>query len=61
MARLLGVSSKWLRSEAEAGRLPHVPAGDTILFDATLVERVLLERARRPAREERAAANVRAE
>jgi hypothetical protein len=51
LARLLGVSTKWLRAEAEAGRLPGVPAGTTILFDADLVERLLLERARRPAQE----------
>jgi hypothetical protein len=49
MARLLGVSSKWLRAEAEAGRIPHLPAGNTILFDADLVERLLVERARRSA------------
>jgi hypothetical protein len=46
MARLLGVTSRWLRGEAEAGRIPHLPAGDTILFDADLVERLLAERAR---------------
>jgi len=48
MARLLGVTSRWLRAEAEAGRLPHLPAGNTILFDADLVERLLAERARQP-------------
>jgi hypothetical protein len=47
MARLLGVSSRWLREEAEAGRLPHLAAGDTILFDADLIERILIERARK--------------
>ena len=46
MARLLGVTSQWLRHEAEAGRIPHLPAGKTILFDADLVERLLAERAR---------------
>jgi hypothetical protein len=46
MAKVLGVSSRWLRDEAESGRIPHLPAGDTILFDADLVERVLTERAR---------------
>jgi hypothetical protein len=51
MARLLGVSSQWLRGEAEAGRLPHLPAGNTILFDAELVERLLAERARQLVRE----------
>jgi hypothetical protein len=48
MARLLGVTTGWLRAEAEAGRLPHLPAGKTILFDADLVERLLAERARQP-------------
>jgi hypothetical protein len=49
MARLLGVTPRWLRAEAEAGRLPHLPADKTILFDADLVERLLAERARQPA------------
>ena len=48
MARLLGVTSRWLRAEAEAGRIPHLPAGNTILFDADLVERLLAERASQP-------------
>lgn len=47
LARKLKVKSSWLRAEAEAGRLPHVKAGDTILFDPITIERVLLERARR--------------
>jgi hypothetical protein len=55
MARLIGVSSDWLRAEAEAGRLPHLPAGKTILFDPDLVEQLLTERARRlPKQEEEA-------
>jgi hypothetical protein len=45
MARLLGVKGAWLRGEAEAGRLPHLPAGDTILFNPDLVEQLLFERA----------------
>jgi hypothetical protein len=52
MARLLGVTPRWLRAEAEAGRIPHLSADKTILFDADLVERLLAERARRPARAE---------
>jgi hypothetical protein len=48
MARLLGVMPRWLRAEAEAGRIPCLPAGKTILFDADLVERMLAERARQP-------------
>jgi hypothetical protein len=50
-ARLLRVPAARPRGEAESGRLPHLPhlpAGNTILFDADLVERLLAERARRP-------------
>jgi hypothetical protein len=46
-ARLLSVPSKWLRAEADAGRLPHLHAGRVYLFDVHTVERLLLERARR--------------
>ena len=49
MARMLGVTTRWLRDEAEAGRIPCLPADKTILFDADLVERLLTERARQPA------------
>ena len=48
-ARLLHIPAAWLRAEAEAGRIPHLKAGTALLFDADLVERLLLERARRPA------------
>lgn len=46
MARRLCVSVAWLRSESEAGRLPHLKADAQVLFDPELVEAVLLERAR---------------
>jgi hypothetical protein len=46
MARLLGLSPGWLRMEARAGRLPHVDAGGTILFDVDAVLAVLAKRAR---------------
>jgi hypothetical protein len=46
MARSLGVSARWLRAEAEAGRLPGVRADPTWLFDADLIEHLLAERAR---------------
>lgn len=45
LARRIGVPAYWLRREADAGRLPHVRAGTRYLFDAALVERLLLERA----------------
>ena len=47
MARLLRVPSRWLRAEAEAGRVPHLKADKVLLFDPETVERVLLDRARR--------------
>jgi len=45
MARLLRVPVRWLRMEAEAGRVPHIRADRAFLFDPDAVERVLLERA----------------
>ena len=45
MARRLRVTLRWLRAEAEAGRLPCIRAEKQLLFDADVVERVLLERA----------------
>jgi hypothetical protein len=46
-ARRLRVPVKWLRDEAEAGRVPALKAGKVFLFDAEAVETVLRERARR--------------
>ena len=46
MARLLGVSTAWLRGEAERGALPHVKADRGMLFDRETVERRLSERAK---------------
>ena len=48
MARQLGVTCRWLRSEVEAGRIPCVRAERQRLFDPETVKRVLLERAREP-------------
>lgn len=45
LARRLRVPVRWLRAEAEAGRLPAVRAERQFLFDAETVERLLLERA----------------
>jgi hypothetical protein len=45
-ARLLSVPATWLRAEADAGRLPHLRAGSSYLFDVDTIERLLLERAR---------------
>ena len=48
MARRLCVTLRWLRAEAEAGRVPCIHAEQQLLFDADVVERVLLERAGKP-------------
>lgn len=45
MARLLGVSSAWLRAEAERGALPHVKTDRGMLFHRATVERLLARRA----------------
>jgi hypothetical protein len=52
-ARRLRVPFKWLRAEAEAGRVPCLRAGKQILCDIEAVEAALLERARRPAEGQR--------
>lgn len=46
MARRLRVPAKWLRAEAEAGRIPHLRAGNVLLFDPEAVERIVFERLR---------------
>ena len=46
MARQLGVTAKWLRAEAEAGKLPHLKAGERILFELNTVKTLLVERAK---------------
>jgi hypothetical protein len=45
-ARWLHVPLKWLRAEAEAGRIPCLRADKAILCDPAAVEAALLERAR---------------
>ncbi len=45
MARIAGVSSKWLRKEAEAGRIPHLKADNRLLFEPETVKAILIERA----------------
>jgi hypothetical protein len=59
-ARLLRVPFRWLREEAEAGRIPCLRAGKAILCDFAAVEAALLLRARQtatPADEEAASAS----
>jgi hypothetical protein len=49
VARRLRVPVRWLRAEAEAGRIPALRADSQFLCDPEAVEAVLLKRARRPA------------
>ncbi|MFH1110710.1 MAG: hypothetical protein V1790_16155 [Planctomycetota bacterium] len=44
-ARRFRVPSRWLREEAEAGRVPCLKAGRALLFNTEVVASVLLERA----------------
>lgn len=46
-ARHFGVKVAWLKTEADAGRVPALIAEDRYLFDLDAVEAALLERARR--------------
>jgi hypothetical protein len=46
-ARCFRVPARWLREEANAGRVPHLKAGASLLFDREALERALIERARR--------------
>ncbi len=48
MARKLRVTVAWLRSEADAGRVPCLKAGNRYLFAPEAVERMLVERAANP-------------
>ena len=49
LSRELGVSQVWLREEAEAGRIPALPAGGrNFVFDRESVETALAERASEP-------------
>lgn len=45
MCRRLGVTQRWLRAEAEAGRLPALRAGARLLFLPEAVEEALVQRA----------------
>jgi len=45
MACRLHVQQKWLKAEAEAGKIPHLKAGKSILFNPDVVEKLLIERA----------------
>jgi len=45
MARRARVPVAWLKAEAEAGRVPCLRAGRVLLFNPTVVLKMLLERA----------------
>ena len=45
MARRLGVTQQWLRTEANAGRIPHLRAGRRHLFNPDAVEAAIAEQA----------------
>lgn len=53
MARVLRVPATWLREEAEAGRIPHLKAGRSLLFDPAAVEVGLRKRLEKAAQEPR--------
>ena len=45
-ARYLGVPVKWLKSEVDAGRVPHLRVGRRLLVQLDAVEKTLRERAK---------------
>lgn len=47
MARRVHVPSKWLRNEAETGRIPHLKADTQFLFNPDIVENILVLRAKK--------------
>lgn len=52
MARAVGVPVRWLRTEAESGRIPCLKAEKIYLFDADVVIGLLAKRAREGVRSE---------
>jgi hypothetical protein len=46
MARRVGVPVRWLKAEAEAGRIPALKAENVFLFDPEIVIDRLAQRAR---------------
>lgn len=48
-AARLGVPAAWLKSEAEANRIPHLRAGRRILVNVRAVRAALIERSGQPA------------
>lgn len=52
MARVVGVPVRWLRTEAESGRIPCLKAENVLLFDHDVVINLLAKRARQGVRSE---------
>ena len=50
MARRVGVPVRWLRAEADAGRIPALKAENVYLFDPAVVIDLLAQRAKDPAK-----------
>jgi len=44
-ARRVGVTAKWLKTEADAARVPHLRAGSRYLFDLAALSECLRARA----------------
>ncbi|MDG2383564.1 MAG: helix-turn-helix domain-containing protein [Pirellulaceae bacterium] len=51
MARRLGVTQKWLRDQADAGKIPSLKAGNRYLFNPAAVQKSLAAKATRIRRE----------
>jgi hypothetical protein len=51
-ARRLGVPARWLRAEADAGRVPYLRAGARYLFDLRALTNALARRATRSSDED---------
>lgn len=47
--RRLGVTRKWIQAEVDASRIPCLRIKNRLIFDADVVEQVLLARAAEPA------------
>jgi len=47
-ARRLGVTARWLRAEADAGRVPCLRADSRYVFDLAALTRAIADRAARP-------------
>jgi hypothetical protein len=48
VARELGLPASWLKREAEAGRLPHIRAGASIVLNIEAVAQLVAERVAAP-------------